>query len=261
MHKNGSSNTVWLIEKHTPGKIFDGDTCLWEGQYRIRHLATGRLLAVIMEPGEVEDFNEDVRVRGNDRAATSGASPRAARSGGSFKAPKARERRPSAVDRLLDAAGQVSRRGTMLRASDHYAPDTLFQLVPQYPREGVIGMEMHLRVRHVVSGMWLHIDIAPTDDLTPAQKARVEEERALKTELLLRRGVRGGASPTAGMIISGLGKVSEEAGLPPTEAAGSPKPGLKPTSHFGLRKVADLALGLALGIALTQTQTSTLTST
>ena len=40
------------------------------------------------------------------------------------------------------------------------------------------------------------------------------------------------------MIISGLGKVSEEAGLPPTEAAGSPKPGLKPTSHFGLRKVA-----------------------
>eukprot|EP00964_Phaeocystis_antarctica_P158222 scaffold128777_cov27-Phaeocystis_antarctica.AAC.1 len=81
MHKNGSSNTVWLIEKHTPGKIFDGDTCLWEGQYRIRHLATGRLLAVIMEPGEVEDFNEDVRVRGNDRAAASGASPRAARSG------------------------------------------------------------------------------------------------------------------------------------------------------------------------------------
>ena len=87
------------------------------------------------------------------------------------------------------------------------------------------------------------------------------QERALKTELLLRRGVRGGASPTAGMIISGLGKVSEEAGLPPTEAAGSPKPGLKPTSHFGLRKVADLALGLALGVALTQTQTSTLTST
>ena len=186
----------------------------------------------------MEDFNEDVRVRGNDRAAASGASPRAARSGGSFKAPKARERRPSAVDRLLDAAGQVTRRGTILRASDHYAPDTLFQLVPQYPREGVIGMEMHLRVRHVVSGMWLHIDIAPTDELTPAQKARVEEERALKTELLLRRGVRGGASPTAGMIISGLGKVSEEAGLPPTEAAGSPKPGLKPTSHFGLRKVA-----------------------
>ena len=48
------------------------------------------------------------------------------------------------MDRLLDAAGQVTRRGTMLRASDHYAPDTLFQLVPQYPREGVIGMEMRL---------------------------------------------------------------------------------------------------------------------
>ena len=60
----------------------------------------------------------------------------------------------------------------MLRASDHYSPDTLFHLVPQYPREGAIGVEMHLRVRHVVSGTWLHIDIQSTDDLTPAQKAR-----------------------------------------------------------------------------------------
>ena len=50
MHKHGSSNTIWLIEKSTPGKPFDGGTCLWEGQYRLRHLATGRLLAVIMEP-------------------------------------------------------------------------------------------------------------------------------------------------------------------------------------------------------------------
>lgn len=27
MHKNGTSNTVWLIEKFTPGKAFDGNTC------------------------------------------------------------------------------------------------------------------------------------------------------------------------------------------------------------------------------------------
>ena len=98
------------------------------------------------------------------------------------------------MDRLLDAAGQVTRRGTMLRASDHYAPDTLFQLVPQYPREGVIGMEMHLRVRHVVSGMWLHIDIAPTDALTPAQKARVEEARYLVITPL--EGAGGGGART-----------------------------------------------------------------
>ena len=78
----------------------------------------------------------------------------------------------------------------------------------------------------------------PNATPSPNPAPTPNQERALKTELLLRRGVRGGASPTAGMIISGLGKVSEEAGLPPTEAAGSPKPGLKPTSHFGLRKVA-----------------------
>ena len=34
MHKHGSSNTIWLVEKSTPGKVFDGNTCLWEGQYR-----------------------------------------------------------------------------------------------------------------------------------------------------------------------------------------------------------------------------------
>ena len=44
--------------------------------------------------------------------------------------------------------------------------------MPQYPREGDIGVEMHLRVRHVVSGTWLHIDMPSSGDLTPAQKAR-----------------------------------------------------------------------------------------
>ena len=78
MHKHGSSNTIWLIEKSTPGRAFDGSTCLWEGQYRLRHLATGRLLAVIMEPSEMEAFNQ---------RAASGASPRGQRSAGSFLPP------------------------------------------------------------------------------------------------------------------------------------------------------------------------------
>ena len=47
----------------------------------------------------------------------------------------------------------------MLRAADENSPDTLFDLVPQYPSEGdeAIAMNMHMRVRHVMSGMWLHI--------------------------------------------------------------------------------------------------------
>ena len=40
--------------------------------------------------------------------------------------------------------------------------------------------------------MWLHIDIQAAEGLTAAQKAKVEEERALKTELLLRRGAEHG---------------------------------------------------------------------
>ena len=43
---HGSSNTVWQVEKATPHKAFDGTACTWEGAVRIRHLATGRLLAV-----------------------------------------------------------------------------------------------------------------------------------------------------------------------------------------------------------------------
>jgi len=43
---HGSSNTAWLVEKATPHKAFDGTACTWEGYVRIRHLATGKLLAV-----------------------------------------------------------------------------------------------------------------------------------------------------------------------------------------------------------------------
>lgn len=53
---------------------------------------------------------------------------------------------PAAARAKKDAAGEavptepVLRRGTTLRAADQYSADTLFQLVPQYPRDGATGM-------------------------------------------------------------------------------------------------------------------------
>ena len=156
-----------------------------------------------MEPSEVDDFNQ--------RPAPGGAlgSPRASRSGAAagFMPPGQGSGQGSGkgsgrggVREGGAAQGEVTRRGTMLRASDQYSSDTLFQLVPQYPREGAIGLQMHLRVRHVVSGMWLHVDMQPTDELTPAQTARAEEERALKTDLL--RTPTLTRSPTLGLTLT-----------------------------------------------------------
>ena len=44
------------------------------------------------------------------------------------------------------------------------AEDTLFQIVPQYPAEGMIAVESFFRIKHVRTGFFLHVEMDEDDD-------------------------------------------------------------------------------------------------
>ena len=50
---------------------------------------------------------------------------------------------------------------------------TLFELVPQYPNEGLISFHQVFRLRHVQSGLWVHFDPRARAELGDIRRQRL----------------------------------------------------------------------------------------
>ena len=102
--------------------------------FRLRHVGTGSLLAVALP----------------EESYASGALPEVST--------------PSRRRRARKTSRDVAPRTAKVLLTEVDSEDTLFQIVPQYPAEGMISVESFFRIKHVRTGFFLHVEMDEDDD-------------------------------------------------------------------------------------------------
>ena len=158
--------------------LLDGSRCAWTDQVRLRHVGTDCVLSVVLSvrsaSGAVLSAGSSSRETSRRSRLTWDLARQISRdldrgeSGGSAGDDSAREEVHSAPPFLRRKMSRSASRSTFLiepddemveviPTSDLTSELSLFELVPQYQAtKGHVGLLQLMRIRHVVTGYWLH---------------------------------------------------------------------------------------------------------
>jgi inositol 1,4,5-triphosphate receptor type 3 len=157
--------------------LLDGSRCAWTDQVRLRHVGTDCVLSVVLSArsasgavlsaGSSRETSRRSRLTW-DLARQISRDLDRSESGGSAGDDSAREEARSAPPFLRRKTSRSASRSTFLveqddemveviPTSDLTSELSLFELVPQYQAtKGHVGLLQLMRIRHVVTGYWLH---------------------------------------------------------------------------------------------------------
>ena len=157
--------------------LLDGSRCEWTDQVRLRHVGTDCVLSVVLSArsasgavlsaGSSRETSRRSRLTW-DLARQISRDLDRSESGGSAGDDSAREEARSAPPFLRRKTSRSASRSTFLveqddemveviPTSDLTSELSLFELVPQYQAtKGHVGLLQLMRIRHVVTGYWMH---------------------------------------------------------------------------------------------------------